>query len=110
MKYFVIPALALSLAVGVPAKAKDVRIVEQRIVHPADCDDQDDLLMPVCTSVMTVFENLRYKPVEATVNCGNDLDEEMIVLPPRTRLTVTIAMTIYVPNPGCTLKSVKEKQ
>lgn len=110
MKYLVIPALAFALAVGVPSKSKDVRIVEQRVVHPLNCTEHDDPLMPVCTSVMTVFENLRYHTVEATVSCGSDLDEQLVVLPPRTRMTVTIDMTIYVPDPSCKLKGYKDKQ
>lgn len=106
MKYIILAVLAL-MSSHQKHVDPNVRIVEQRVVHPVDCENNP--LQPVCTSVMTIFENLRYKPVEAVVSCGSSMDESYITLPPRTRLTVTIEITIYVEDPSCTMKSWQEK-
>ena len=106
MKYVAVAFLALGLSTSVAAK-KDrplVEIVSQSTIHPTNCKD-DDPLMPVCTLSHLVVENRAFKPLTATVLCGED--EEEINLSPRTRLVVDVEETLYVPDMKCSIKSVK---
>ena len=86
------------VAVVKSVKPNGPYIVEQSVVHPTNCQDQDPL-MPVCTMVHVVMENPLFVPVVASIRCGED--EADVNLSPRTRLTVDVEMTLYVSDVNC---------
>lgn len=105
-KLFVAALVVFALA-GISKHKVAPRIVEQSVVHPTNCLDNDPL-MPVCTMLHVVMENPLLKPVNATIQCG--ADEAEIVLSPRTRLTVDVEMTLFVTDPSCDIIKWKVKQ
>jgi hypothetical protein len=79
-----------------------------RIVHAeryklAECTE--DPLSP-CEGERIVVENPTRHPAELTLNCGSDFDEEGVRLPPYTRLTVEVELTIPVNFPACRISRV----
>src|ERR1700761_1937855 len=100
---FLIATLLVLAAVAAPRKKSEVSILSQTVSHPSDC--VEDPLRSVCTTIDLVIENRSFKTVEATIGCGSDMDESVITLSPRTRMSASIDITLQIEDPKCTLKT-----
>ena len=77
------------------------RIVSNTTYKVENC--KEDPLTP-CYGERIVIENLWMVPAQVILSCGMDLDEQEMLIPARTRLTVDIEMSIPVPHPACVVK------
>ncbi len=70
------------------------RIVSQERFRPSQCFE-DDPLGP-CSGVRLLLENPIYSAAELRISCGDENDEQLVQIPPRSRLTVEVLMTLPV--------------